>query len=356
VRRLAAAGAAIALACGAAACRDHAAERADRIARASAAEATGDLAEAGRILEQGVDRDPRDAEVRIALAEYWQRRGRPVEAREVLDELPAGVARDERYLRAQARTWLALGPLEGASRALAWLAARGEDGAADRDTFARHWRRHGVDADPRLLDPLPPADRVALAEVLIEDDQLAHATKVWRTLPAGDVSAATFDAILDAALRREKLSILAALEPELRAEPSARAARARHRLLLSRGDWAAAEALERRYLARHAGDPERYHLVLARARRESRAGSPAIGLRLAREAARLQPDRAEAFVEEALALRALHRDEKARGAIRTALLVAPDDPAALRIARELEPPQAGEPDEPRDHRYTIELR
>jgi tetratricopeptide (TPR) repeat protein len=352
VKALAGIVAAIAVACGAAACRDVAAERADRIARAEAAEATGDLAEAVRLLEQGVARDPRDAAARVALAEHWQRRREPVEAREVLDDLPAGVVRDEPYLRTQARVSLELAPLEGASRALAYLAGRGADRPEDRDTFVRRWRTDGSDADPGLLDPLPAADRRALVAWLVEKDELLNAVKVWRTLPERDP--AVLDAILTAALRRERLGALEAVEPEIRASDTPRAALALHRLLLSRGDWAAAEALERRFLERHAGDPERYGLVLARARRESRAGSPAMGLRLAREAARLQPDRAEAFVEEALALRALHRDEKARGAIRTALLVEPDDPAALRIASELEPP--AKPEERGDRTYTIELR
>jgi Flp pilus assembly protein TadD len=342
--------AATVLCAGLLACRDLAAERAERIARAGAAEAAGDFAEAEQLLRAGIDRDPRDAAARTALAEHWLRRDQAAEARRVLEALPSDVPRDAAYRTTQARIAVAAAPIEDASRALGFLAAHGADLPRDRDTFLSRWRKVGF-GDADLLDPLPSGSRLALAESLVEAEELLSAVSVWRTLPEDGATAALFERIVTAALRLESVLTLVELEPELRTEATPRTSLALHRLLLVRGEWAEAEGVERRFLARHRGDPRRYGLVLARARRESRAGSPAVALRLARDAARLRPDRAEAFVEEAIALRALDRNDKAEAAIRTALLVDPDDPAALRIARELDGPAP-----PREQRLRIEIR
>jgi tetratricopeptide (TPR) repeat protein len=208
-------------------------------------------------------------------------------------------------------------------------------------------------AEPEPLRPLGAEARARAVGLLVEAGELTRAAAAWRALAAdGPEAAALLDALLAAALRAEARDVLEALEPELREERTARSSLALHRLLIDRGEWARAEAVEREFLARHPRHPARYALVLARARRESRSGSPEAGLRLAREAARLRPDRAAGFVEQAIALRALERTSAARRAVRAALRVEPDDALALRLAEELDPADLREP----EHRISIELR
>lgn len=287
----------------AAGCGDFEARRERLFARAAAAERAGDPAGAARILESGLAADPRDVALRLALAAGWERRGEPGRARLALDALPADVPRDASYLRELAR-------------------------------LVRLERRRAF-------------------ELALEQRELGGAVRLWRQLAESEPDARRLlDALLVAALRRDAWSVLEQLEPELRRQPTPRASLALHRLLLSRGEWGRAEALERAFLVRHPGHPGRYGLVLARARRESRSGAPREGLRLAREAARLRPDRAGGFLEQAVALRALDRGGAARSALRTALLVDPSDPSAARLARELLPEAAPVS----EHRFSLELR
>ena len=70
----------------------------------------GDVDHEHRRLQSGVDRDPRDAVARLALAEHWQRRGFPSAARAALEGLPEDVARAPAYISAAAGMESALGP------------------------------------------------------------------------------------------------------------------------------------------------------------------------------------------------------------------------------------------------------
>lgn len=334
------------------ACADHEGQRRARLARAEAAELAGDLDGAVQALEQGLAADPRDRVLRLALAEHWMRRGRPGSARSVLEGMPSDVSPDEGHLRLLAQLALVDAPLVAAIRALARLDERGDLEPEARDALLDRWITAG--AKPSLLARLPARLRVRAVERILEVDASARrAPEAWAVLVAGEPEGERLlDALLARALRSHAQPAWEPFEERLRAASTPRSLLMVHRVLIERGDWAEAEQVERTFLRRHGDHPERYTLVLTRARRESRSGSAEEGLRLAREAGRLRPDRADALVEETIALRALGRTEDARRALHEALLVEPDDPLARRLSAELDPP----PVRRTEDRLTIEIR
>lgn len=334
-----------------ASCHDPVARRQGLLERAAASEAAGDLDGATRMLKSALSADPRDVTVRRALADHWLRRGRGLEARRILEALPADVPRDADYTLALARLSVDGAPVRAAALALPVLERAGELDPESLDRFLQRWIQHG--ADPAILRPLAASTRRRGLELLIEERRLSQAAHAWRALWVEDSEADDLlDVLAETALGAESWSIVEELEPQLRTRGTAEALLALHALLIRRGAWAEAEALENDFLERHPGHPERYELILARARRESRSGSADEGLRLAREATRLRPDRAEGFVEQAIALQALQQDDEARDALNSALLVEPSNAVALRLASQLNPPKPTRT----GHRVSIELR
>lgn len=332
-------------------CYDPEARRQEILARAEAHEATGDLEGAADILEGALSADPRDVPVRRALAEHWRRRGDLREAKRVLGGLPSDVPRDAAYQLALTRLSVEIAPVRSAALALPVLESAEELDPMTRDRFLRRWVRSG--ADPELLEPLSATTRLAAVELLIAEERLISAAEAWRVLAAEEARGGQLlDALVEAALRAETWTALEELEPELRVLQTPGAELALHRVLVRRGAWAEAEALEHDFLERYPDHPQRYALILTRARRESRSGSPEEGLRLAREAARLRPDRADGFVEQAVALQALGRDDEALGAVNSALLVEPSHKVALRLAADLKPAQPVRS----EHRLSIDVR
>lgn len=332
-------------------CGDPQARREARLARAEARESAGDAAGAARLLRGALDADPRDARVRRALAEHWMRRGAPDEARRVLDDLPEDVPRDADYLAALARASLDLAPLAEAAAALATLERAGPVDTALRDRFLQRWLE--TRAAPEILRPLSSSAAGTALELVLEKGDLARAAALWRAVAARTPDAdRLLDRLVEATLRAEDWAPLDALEAALRARGTPEALVALHGVWLRKGAAGEAAALEADFLRRFPDHPARFPLLLARARRENRAGEHADALTLAQGASRLRPEEADALVEQAVALRALRRPAEARAVIETALLAEPRDPAAERLADALRIREAMRT----DHRLEIELR
>lgn len=282
--------------------------------------ARGDRTGAVTALEGLLVRDPRDVAAVVRLAELDLEAGRYGRALDRLRSLPGDVPRPAAYFEALREAQVYAGPLEPALSLLLASADRPEEIEPDLVTTLID---RSIDQPWRNLPALPQAWRVRRAERLMHAGHLDEAREEMRRLPADAESARLLEVLIQAAMERDALAFLRATE-ELNREPATPwKLLARHRLLMERGDEGEAAQLEQRFLRRFPGHPRRYDVLVSRARRENRSGSPEAALRLADEALRLRPSKVEPLMEKSLALRELGRGAESEAALELVLALEP---------------------------------
>lgn len=287
------------------------------------------------LLENILSFDPRDLEARRRMVALELDRNNHGRAYLALQGLPGDVEPDRAFRQLEARVLVAIGDW---SRALPLMIALDQQGAADLELIEDLLQ--GLSGwDPGV--ELPTDWSRQLFAIQLAGDQLSEAARTARRLPE-PARLQALDALFEAVYFCD--CSLGDDLPELEEEPtSAWKMLIRHRWLLARGAGGRAAALERDFLARFSDHPERFPIVLSKARREIRQGNPAMGLESARQAAALEPTRVEPVVEKGLALIALDRRPEAIEAFDLALAIDPANPVGRRFVERLGGARSGHP-------------
>lgn len=323
--------------------------------------ARGDRAAAVAALESFLDYDPRDLAVTVRLAQLDLETSDAGDASGALralarlESLPAGALAGggtEDYFDTLVRARVYAGRIE---QALPMLIARPETAQAHPELWqALIYRSAQL---PQLVLPdLPARWRARRVDQLIQTGRLGPALDQWRLLPKVEedeenredtaTRAQLLERILQASWARNELDHLRNSEgmaEEVTAEPPTPwKLLVRHRLLLDRHEEGEAAEVERRFLRRYPGHPQRFEVLMSLLRRENRRGHPDEALRLADEAVSLRPSDVGPMFEKALALRRLGRDDQARAQLELVLAQEPHHEAArLLLHRDDETRRAG---------------
>lgn len=302
----------------------------------------GDRATAAATLESFLRYDPRDLVVTVRLSRLELDGGNVARALSRLEALPADAPRDAKYFEVLTRAQILAGRVE---QALPLLLARPE--LADGDpTLVDTLVARTAQLPHLTLPELPAPWRTRRVKKLIRAGRLHVALAQWRLLPEdqGD-KGELLEHLIQAALAKGETDLLRRAE-EVHTEESVTPWKllARHRLFLERGAEGEAAAVERLFLQRYSGHPERFDVLMSLLQRENRRGRADQALRLAEEAVSLRPSAVDAMVERALALRSLGRKDAARAQLELVLALDPDHRAArLLLRRDDEARRNGEP-------------
>jgi Flp pilus assembly protein TadD len=292
--------------------------------------AEGRVEHAAELLEAHLRWDPRDSDVAVRWARLELERGNDRRPLRILTALPADSPRNDDYLDALTRATLAAGSLEEAT---ALLARR----PSAEPELVEELLRRSVTSPWLELQALPDDWRAGRIELLLRAGHYGAASQQLLHLPREHPRAASLiDACLLAALDADDTALLAAT-PGLDLEPpSVAVLLVRRHLALLRGDNAAAERAEQRLLTEHPTHPERFAIVLERARRANRAGEPAAALASAREASALDSDSSAPLLEQALAQIALEDPRAALASLRQVLALEPEHAVARDLSASLQ--------------------
>lgn len=305
------------------------------LAAAEEALRSGQTDRAASLLESSLSFDPRDFETRRRLASLELGRRRPGEAHRVLRGLPGDVSPDDAFRRLEAEVLVAI---RDWPRALALVSALDRRGEVDPELIDD--LLVGVNAwNPEVGLPQPWEQR--LFEIQMETRALIAALATAKRLEEPLLSRA-----LDT-WYREAIDCTCALEvdlPGLEEEPrSPWKLLIHHRRLVARGAGGQAAEVEHEFLARFPEHPERFRILISRARRENRLGHHEEGLAAALEAASLEPERVGPQVEKGLALVALGRRGEALRAFDLALAIEPSHRVAQRFLDRLTDTESSKP-------------
>ncbi len=317
------------------ACPSSGERRARVLVRAERALAAGNADQAATLLRHQLDETPRDPVVAARLAAILEPAD-PNGAFAVLASLPEDASRDDvAYRRLLARLHVAAGRLEPAALLLVALE---RDRLAEPDTVRAFLEalaaRGGAEGIER---PLPPEWRVRIAGLLVDRTAPREAAVALERVPAGTGRDAVLDRLLGTLLEGDATAALAGHETLLDGPPSPRKLLVRHRLLLSRGAWGPAAAVEEEFRRLYPEHPERHAMIVAMARRHGSQGDGRAALALAAEALRLSPGSVPALVEKARALDTLGRRSEARRSWQLVLELDPGNGTAARFLEETAP-------------------
>ena len=240
-----------------------------------------DAGEADRalaILRSALNYDPRDAALRLRLAEVQLELGQAYAARGTLESLPGDVSKTPEHGRLLAHALVDSGQTW---QALPLVIALERKEEVDPDLVHRlleQLSRHDV---VNAEIPVPWRRRLVRRKLIAGNSSAALLS--WRRLPRDDPRREEyFEKILEQALTQNDGSLLQDL-PELRkATPSPWTLLARHRLALADGVAGEIAALEDEFLDRFPQHAHRYPILLGKARRSIRRGQYHEGLHLAR--------------------------------------------------------------------------